>query len=423
MRFLRTSALALLGLLLAPVYSIGWGVACLVRPSLRYGLGERLGDVTVREPGSVWVHGASMGEARVVVSILGQFTKLGLRGYASTMTENGRNVLERETQAVPFSYLPVDHPWCVGRALDRVRPAALVIVETELWPFLILAASAREIPVLIASGRISQRSYARYSRVRLLVAAILRRVDGVSARTPLDAGRFIALGVPEEKVVVLGDVKLDPGASVAHLATDLVRATASVPVFVAGSTHPGEEEAALSALAACESQGCELALVIAPRHLERIDEVEKLVVAKGRRVRRRSALDGGTLANGDVLLLDSRGELAALYAAASMAFVGGTIARVGGHNLLEPLFEGCPVVFGPDLCNVRENAQLAIESGAGVKVQDARGLAGAITTLALDLKDARSRGDAAKQFLNLHRGTSELTARWIEEQSQARVSS
>ena len=179
MRFLRTSALALLGLLLAPVYSIGWGVACLVRPSLRHGLGERLGDVTVREPGSVWVHGASMGEARVVVSILGQFAKLGLRGYASTMTENGRNVLERETQAVPFSYLPVDHPWCVGRALDRVRPAALVIVETELWPFLILAASAREIPVLIASGRISQRSYARYSRVRPLVAAILRRVDGV----------------------------------------------------------------------------------------------------------------------------------------------------------------------------------------------------------------------------------------------------
>jgi 3-deoxy-D-manno-octulosonic-acid transferase len=187
-----------------------------------------------------------------------------------------------------------------------------------------------------------------------------------------------------------------------------------VSIFVAGSTHPGEERAALDALSACERRGCEVALVIAPRHLERLPEIERELVASGRRVERRSQLGSRVLANGDVLILDTTGELAALYAAASMAFVGGTLANVGGHNLLEPLIEGCPVAYGPRLDAVRESAVIARESGAGIEVADAAGLCDAIANFAADAKQWRARGENAKKFLATRRGSAARIASWIE---------
>lgn len=419
MKRLRNSLFALVNLVLAPVLGVVFGVTLLLRPGLREGLGERLGGLPRQEPGRVWVHGASMGEARAGASLLVQLARLGLRGFGSSVTASGREVLNRVAPQIPSSFAPLDHPFCVARALARVRPSALILIETELWPSLILGARRRGIPVWVASGRISDRSFSRYRRLSWLVAPILRRLDGVAARSQVDADRFAALGVPAQKICVLGDLKLDPTIARAHLATDLVRATSSVAIFVAGSTHRLEEQAALDALAACERRGSELALVIAPRHSQRLAEVEKTIRASGRRLFLRSQLVDQRLANGDVLLLDSIGELAALYAAAQLAFVGGTLVGVGGHNLLEPLFEGCPVLFGPNLQNVRESSALARESGAGIEVEDPAALARAVVELIADPKDCRAKGEAAKRFLEAHRGSAIRLAHWIADGLEA----
>lgn len=389
-------------------------VVLLLRPSLRPGLTERLGALPRREPGGVWVHGASMGEAQAGASLALALSSLGVRATGTAITRTGRNVWKRAAPGIPSSFAPIDHPLCVARALARTQPSMLVLIETELWPSLILVAKQRGVSVRIASARLSDRSYARYLRMRWLVQPVMARLDGVAARSRLDADRFAALGVAPERICVLGDLKLDPAAGRAHLATDLVRATSSLPIFVAGSTHAPEEQSVLEVLAACERVGHELALVIAPRHLERVDEVEQVIRASGRRLYLRSQLSGQPLANGDVLLLDSTGELAALYAAASIAFVGGTLAaEVGGHNLLEPLFEGCPVVFGPNTRNVRENAILAKESGAGVCVDSSSALAEVVVGFLSDPKDCRARGLAAKEFLESHRGSSLRVAEWV----------
>ena len=416
---LRHSALVLLGsvyaLVLGVVGLLVGGVLLLLRPALRRGLSQRLGGLPRQQPGCVWVHGASMGEAQAGASLLLALSSLGLRSFGSAVTKTGYEVLKRIAPAIPSSLAPLDHPVCVARALARVRPSALVLIETELWPSLILVAISRSIPVRIASGRLSDRSFSRYRRMRWWVQPIMRRLDGVAARSQLDADRFAALGVPADRICVLGDLKLDPTVVRAHLATDLVRATSLLPILVAGSTHPSEERAALDALTACEAAGQEVALVIAPRHLERLDDVVRTIRATGRRLHLRSQLAGQRLANGDVLLLDSIGELAALYAAASVAFVGGTLAEVGGHNLLEPLFEGCPVVFGPHFQNVRESANLAEQSGAGICVESAAKLAEVVVALIADPKDCREKGFAAKRFLESHRGSALRVATWISD--------
>ena len=299
--------------------------------------------------------------------------------------------MESAMPELPAVIAPLDHPWCVAAALSRVEPVLLALVETELWPSWIAAAKRRRVPVVVVSGRLSDRSFPRYRRVRRLLTPTLRRLDAVGARSDLDAARFVELGVPEERVCVTGDLKLEPPEGVATLATDLVRALSEVPVIVAGSTHPGEEEPAQIALLACEREGLPAALVVAPRHLQRAAQVERELVAAGRRVRRRSRLEGPPLKSGEVLLLDTLGELSAVYAAASVAFVGGTLAPVGGHNLIEPIFAGCPVVFGPHVHNVRVHAELAETSGAGVRVPDAEGLAAAVVDALRDPESRRTR--------------------------------
>ncbi|MFT5696487.1 MAG: 3-deoxy-D-manno-octulosonic-acid transferase [Myxococcota bacterium] len=409
--------------LLLPLVLLSIGIAVAARPARRRGLGQRLGGQPQQSASSIWVHGASMGEARATASLLEQIAKKGYRGFATSVTASGLDVLRRSAPSHTSAFAPLDFPWFVARALSRVKPLALVLIETELWPVLLLSARSRGIPVFIASGRISDTSLANYQRFRSISSFVLRGVDGVAARSQLDADRFVALGVPADRVSVLGDLKLDPAVTRAHLATDLVRATSLVPIFIAGSTHPGEEQAALDALAASERNSAGAAgaaLVIAPRHLNRCDEVVRTIVATGRRLLVRSELAGAQLAAGDVLLLDTVGELAALYAAASVAFVGGTLAPVGGHNVLEPLFEGCPVVFGPNTEDARDSARLAIECGAGTQIASAEALGDIVSQLLADPKECRARGTQAKGALETNRGSAGRLADWLEEQLRAR---
>ncbi len=407
---IRHSVAALTAVLAAPVV-----VSTLaLRPAWRADLLQRLGRVPRAEAGCVWVHGASVGEALAAVRLLSRLRDEGSSVFGSLTTASGRRVLQRALPELSCSLAPIDHPWCVDLALARLRPGALVLVETELWPSLVAGAERRGVPVVVVSGRISDRSLPRYQHFRRWLAPTLGRLDRIGARSQLDAERFVALGAAPERVRITGDLKLDPPAAASAPAPELVAALGKAPILVAGSTHAGEEAAALTALAACEQAGQQAVLVLAPRHLERVERVEREARAAGRVVHRRSALSGQPLASGDVLLLDSLGELPSLYAIASLAFVGGTLVPIGGHNLLEPIQAGCPTCFGPELANVRQAAQLLTQCGAGRRVANERELAQVAVEFLAD-PDPRRHAVAGQRALEAHRGSVERSLELVRE--------
>jgi 3-deoxy-D-manno-octulosonic-acid transferase len=403
---------AALGALLgAPVLA----AAALARPRWRTGLSERLGAHPAAHPAEppVWVHGASVGEIRAALPLLDALAARGHAVVASTMTATGRAVARAARPALATGLAPLDHPWAVARALARVQPKALVFIETELWPSWVRAAGERGIPALVVSARLSERSFARWQRLGGALRPTLGRYRAIAARSEADAARFVALGAPHERVSVCGDLKLDaepPGAP----ASDLAALLGDVPLVVAGSTHEGEEAAALAALAAAEQAGLPAALVLAPRHPERFERAAEIVLQAGRRLRRRSAPGAGALAAGEVLLLDTLGELASLYARARVAFVGGTLAPVGGHNLLEPARAGCPVLFGPHVANTGESAALLLEAGAADRVADAVALARAVVEALAQPAEAKARGARGAAALAAHRGAAARCVELIE---------
>lgn len=402
------AALAAVGL--APL-AVG---ALLLRRSARVGISERLGALPEIAPGAVWVHAASVGEVLAAVRLVDALGKSGRPVVTSTVTLGGREVMRSGRPEVPCHLAPLDHPWCVETALRRVRPSALVLVETELWPSWIAASARRDVPVVLVSGRLSDRSFRRYRRLRPVIGPTLRRIAAVGARSEVDGERFCRLGADPGRVSVTGDLKLEVDAEPRPLAPDLARVLGAAPLLVAGSTHAGEEVAVLRALDALEQEALAASLVLAPRHRERAAMVERLVRRAGRPLRRRTLLGATPLRAGEVLLLDTLGELPALYGRADVAFVGGSLAPVGGHNVLEPVWAGCPVVFGPHVANVRHAVDLLLRCGAGLSVPDARDLAPVLARLLRDPGSTRARGEAGRRALDGHRGSAARAAALVE---------
>jgi 3-deoxy-D-manno-octulosonic-acid transferase len=366
------------------------------------------------EPGAIWIHGASVGEAVAALPLHHLLAERGHRTLASTMTRTGQLALARRRPELARVFAPIDHPWCVGAALRRVRPRALVLVETELWPSWIAAAARLEIPVAMVSARLSDRSFPRYRSVAFALAPTLRRLARIGARSRADAERFVALGAANERVEVTGDLKLEPPSDPPTLAPDLEAVVGEGLWLVAGSTHPGEEEAALRAWVAAEQAGHDLGLVLAPRHPERAPDVARIVEGQGRRARLRADLAGSALEPGEVLVLDTVGELPALYARAAVCFVGGSLVPVGGHNVLEPVQAGRTVLFGHHTSSAREAVDLVLACGAGRRVSDAEALARAVVEELDEPEVAVRRGRTGRQVLDEHSGAARRSVALIE---------
>ena len=404
---------------LAALMAIGLGpllaAALVARPGLRRGLGERFGRIPADDVERIWVHASSVGEALAACRFVRVLENDGYAVRASTTTLAGRNIFRRDRPEMPSSLAPLDHPWCVEAAIGRGRPALSVLIETELWPSWIAACDRHDIPVVVVSGRLSDRSFSRYRRIRPLLGPTLRRIDAVGARTDVDAERFVELGVPEHRVRVTGDLKLDPPAEQPALAIDLIRALSDVPVVVGGSTYPDEEAALLDAFEGAEKAGHGFVLVLAPRQIARAGELARFCRERRRRVHLRSRLKGRHLVPGEILILDTLGELAAMYATASIAFVGGTLVPIGGHNLVEPVHAGCPVLFGPHFENARKVVGILEVGGAGLCVGGAAELGLAITQAFDDLEACRIRGEIGRENLEAHRGSVGRTKQMVEE--------
>lgn len=347
--------------------------------------GERFGRFAAPAAGgAIWIHAVSVGEVQAVAPLVRRLLAAGHALVLTTTTPTGsQRVRALFGERVFHVYLPFDLPPAVAGFLDRVRPALAVVVETELWPNLFHACARRAIPLLLVNARLSPRSAAGYRRIRPLVAQTLGCLSALAARSSADAERFLALGAPAGRVVVAGNIKydLELPASLAEQGQAL-RALwgAGRPVWVAGSTHEGEEAAVLAAFAQVRRAYADCLLALVPRHPERFDRVAALCREAGWRTARRGCGEAAG-PDCDVVLVDTLGELTLFYAGADLAFVGGSLVPVGGHNVLEAAALGVPVVTGPHLFNFVGEARALAQRRALVTVDGPQGLAGAVVEL------------------------------------------
>lgn len=394
----------------------------------RRGIRERLGFLSEEqrqvflEKKIIWVHAVSVGETRAASPLLSQLrTKYPEHKILLTnVTETGRAVAVKNENIDYLLFFPFDFSWTVRRVLQQVKPELVIIVETEIWPNFVRQASLLEIPLVLVNGRISDRSYPRYRFFRPLLRPVLQRFALFCMQSQMDSERIGQLGADSTKIENTGNLKFD------HELIDLsVQAVSDlkhsffipegVPVLVAGSTHAGEEKVLLSIYQALLAQGRELLLVLIPRHPERCREVQSVLRDTGLNCRLRSKLneEQQALSSGEVLLVDTLGEVLNLYAVSELVFVGGSLVSVGGHNLLEAALLGKAVLFGPHVHNFREISAKLIRAGAGVKVTNKQELERQIALILDDPIRCRAMGQAGRSLIAENAGATERTMRRI----------
>lgn len=338
----------------------------------------------------------------------------------TTMTPTGsQRVRELFGDRVAHAYLPLDLPWAMDRFLDRTRPARLIIVETEIWPNLYHHAQRRNIPLVLANARLSRQSVQGYRRFGRLIAPALESVERILAQGNRDVRRFIRCGADPARVERAGNLKFDIELSSTLLETgDLLRAGWGVgrPVLVAGSTHEADEHELLEAFTRILERHPRALLVLAPRHPERFARAAQDAAAAGLEVRRHSESRLPGTAN--CLVLDTMGELLGYYAAADVTFVGGTIAEIGGHNLLEPAALGKPLLFGPHTAHVKETATRLLETGAARRVLTAEDLRREVSHLFEHPATRDRMGQAGLKLLQQGRGALERTLAVLDDLDQ-----
>jgi len=372
----------------------------------------------------IWVHAVSVGETIAVKPLLAALRSRfpGTPLLVSNMTETGRGVALGIREIDCCIYFPFDYRFATARLLKAIRPVAVIVAETEIWPNFIRSARQLGIPTVIVNGRISDRSFGRYLRLGMFFRPVLANISALCMQSDEDARRIVAIGAADSKVYVTRNLKFDiqvraVDGSELQAIRAAYRLAAACRVITAGSTHPGEEEQVLDAFSAILDDLPDALLVLVPRHPERAAEVAALLAARGFRYRRRSQLqtDSDVTVAGEVLLVDTIGELMSLYAAADIVFVGGSLVPLGGHNLLEPASLGRPVLFGEHVANFREIAALVLSYGAACQVGSAAELAGLCCALLADDERMRRMGDNGRRLLQEQGGATGLNMAVIEK--------
>jgi 3-deoxy-D-manno-octulosonic-acid transferase len=396
----------------------------------RRGIRERLGYYSPEHlqqlagQSIIWVHAVSVGETRAATPLL-----KGLREkypqsriLLTNVTETGHAIAQKNKDIDICLFFPFDFSWTVRRVLQIVRPELIVIVETEIWPNFTRQAKLLNIPLVLVNGRISDRSFPRYRFCRPLLRPVLHCFSSFCMQSQLDAERIVQLGAKSNVVENTGNLKFD------HELRDLaaqeiadLRQQYRLPdagqILVAGSTHCGEEVIILEVYQRLLEQGRELLLILVPRHPERSREVEALLTQHKLTYRLRSNLSSAAarLAAGQVLLVDTLGEVLNLYAVSELVFVGGSLVPTGGHNLLEASILGKPVMFGPHVHNFREISAKLVRAGAGVMVSGPAELLEKTVLLLDDPVRCRAMGQAGRSLIVENAGATARTMRRIAD--------
>lgn len=368
---------------------------------------------------SIWIHAISVGEVLAAIPLIKQlrhtYPQLPLLVTTTTITGSTRVQESLKLPELYHVYCPYDLPDAVGRFLKNYRPRLLVLIETELWPNLMHACYQQKIPVLLANARLSERSYKLYHRYRLLTRPMVEKLDLILAQAEPDAERFIQLGIPKERVHITGSIKFDLSIP-SGLKTEgkVLRSEwgALRPVWIAASTHAGEEEVVLQAFTQLRKHVPELVLILVPRHPERFEQVAVLCRQQGFNITRRSEKIAAH-SQMDIFIGDTMGELLLFYAAADVAFVGGSMVTVGGHNPLEPAALGIPVITGPHTFNFATIMQQLQAIDVAVLVQDSESLAMVVLDLLRDVSKRQLLSQRAQTFVEQNRGALAKHLQWL----------
>jgi 3-deoxy-D-manno-octulosonic-acid transferase len=387
----------------------------------REGLLERLGRVPRRlgplfaPPGEgplIWLHAVSVGEVLAITRLIGtlETAQPGYQIFISTTTRTGQALARERFGSNRVFYCPLDLPWAVRAYLNALKPCLFVLGETEFWPNLLSGCFRRGIPVAVVNARISDRSWPRYRRLRVLWRPFLSRLSGVLAQSQTDAERLLAIGCRPEFITVAGNLKFDVRAAQEADATRILKPiSGELRLIVAGSTLESEESALLDAWPQLLAADPQLAMVLAPRHPERFIAVASLLEKSGIPWRKRSDWNKESsqqLLSGEIVLLDTIGELASVYSLASVAFVGGSLIPAGGHNPLEPAQFGVPIVMGPHYANFRAIVE-DLRTHNALRIAAREELAAALVDLLRHRSAAEAMGLRAKEVFDRQAGATD----------------
>ena len=413
-------------LLASPVVAL----VMMAKARCRRGLLQRLGRVPSHLKNLsgpiIWVHAVSLGEVTAAIPLIKALHQWNPNWtiLVSTVTETGREAVEQRLDGiVHHCYCPLDFPWAVNAYVWAVRPVAFLVVETELWPNLLRSVSRLHIPTILVNGRLSSNSFKRYHVIRGFMKEVLSMLTLCLMQSERDSQRMIGLGADPQRVCNTGNMKFDhvgeAGAPFSGmLLPSLISVTDDEKLIVAGSTHSEEEDQLLR----CYQRLCEslpgLVLLIAPRHIERTNKVEEKILTYGFPCLRKSQIESHAAIDQPtkgprVIILDTRGELSSIYSLGWIAFVGGTLTPVGGHNLLEPASWGKPVFFGPFTDHCEEISRLLRDGGGGIEVQNEDELYEKIKRAYDDESWTQQVGKAAYDVLQAHRGVVKRNLEYI----------
>jgi 3-deoxy-D-manno-octulosonic-acid transferase len=372
----------------------------------------------------IWVHAASVGEVFCSIPLLKKIKKEfpHLKIILTTMTSTGNETAKTYLpEADQVLFLPIDHPFIIRRTIEKIQPNLLLIAETELWPNLLRSCGKKGIPIVLFNGRISQKSFQRYLLFKFFFKECLKHVSLFLMQTEEDRIRIIEIGGESQKTRVVGNLKFDqtfPSFTQETMVeiAKILGLQGKENIFIAGSTHSGEEEILVNLYKEIKKMDPHLVLILAPRHLERLEEVERVLKKESLSWLRRTSLPLGAGRSDqeqpDVILLDTMGELMGIYSLGTVVFVGGSLVPVGGHNPLEPLlFKKC-VLFGPYMFNFLEISSRLIEAGGAIQVSGKEDLFSQMKRLLFDEGARKGVGEKGYQFLQKHQGA---TARMFEE--------
>jgi 3-deoxy-D-manno-octulosonic-acid transferase len=375
------------------------------------GLGNRFGFGFPELEQSIWIHAVSVGEVQAAVPLVRALAERypDRELLVTTVTPTGaERVRASFGDTVHHAYLPFEFPHAVNSFFRRTRPEAALIMETEIWPNLYRGCGIRDIPLILVSARISPRSVPGYRKLLPLIRETLSHGIIIASQSRNDADRFLALGANPERTCVMGNIKFDfePDPEMAARGrVERRKLFGDRPVWIAASTHDGEEELVLDVHEMLRARHDNVLLVLVPRHPERFSAVRDLVRRRGLTVVSRT--DGVPAGDADVFLCDTMGEVPLFYAASDVAFVAGSLVPIGGHNLLEPAALGVPVVTGPYNFNAQDIADLLIQMGGCRRVEGPRELAEVVSELLADPDEARRLGETGQQVIEDNRGALE----------------
>ncbi len=368
---------------------------------------ERMGiypfDYSNRK-GCIWIHGASLGEitaaSKLALQIKKKFPSNRIIVSAMTVTgkEHAAEIMEGidEFVLLPFDYLPI-----MNRGIERINPRTLILIETEIWPSLVFICRKKKVKIVLANARLSDATYKRYLRFKCFSKRLFNQIDTFFPKSDNEKEKFLRLGVHQKKIGVVGSLKMENS-----ITRPFTRNELGIPpqktVIVAGSVRKGEEEMVIRAFKVLRENANDSYLIIAPRHMNRVGEIESILAREGLSFLKRTEK---VSYNGEhVLILDTIGELRSIYSVADIAFVGGTLLPYGGHNLLEPAFFGVPTVFGPHTNNARTDALDLIETKSALLVKNEKELQKTLLNLLKNTEMRKEMGKNSRNYIEQKRG-------------------